>query len=534
MRKAKPHFRIGDMMSNPRLLGPFFAGDSWNRWKAVLKATFAEPMTADEIAAFKEVAGDRDLPGQPVGEAVFIAGRGGGKDSITSLAVTNIAVNFDPKGKLRPGEQVYVLAVAVDRDQAAILTKYVQAYFEQVPALAALVKSIDRNGVTLKNGVTIVVATNSYRSIRGRSLLACVFDECAFWRSEEIAIPDTEVNAAVAPGLARVPGSMLILISTVHKRSGLLYERYRTYFGKNNDDTLVTIGTTQQFNPTFDAAIIQRQIAEDPQRFGAEYNCQWRDDLASYISRELLEAAVDRGILVRPPAAFRYFAFVDVSGGRHDSCALAIAHRAPDGSSVVLDLVREWPSPSNPIQVVGEMAPLLTSYRCEHVIGDNYAAAWPLECFAQVGISYIKSKRDRSIVYRDALPLFTSGRARLVDNQKMISQFAALERRTFSTGNERIDHGRNGHDDVANAVAGSLTLAAAAGLMAFQQASTATYSGISYVNEPKPSATRLRLEKEMADHVPPCRIDFNNHKNMWHGPGWRAPGFEDRFEGEDQ
>ena len=155
-------------------------------------------MTADEIAAFKEVAGGRDPPEQRVSEAVFIAGRGAGKDLVASLIVTNMAVNFNPRGKLRPGEQVYVLAVAVDRDQASILTKYVQAYFEQVPALDALVKSIDRNGVTLKNGVTIIVATNSYRSIRGRSLLACVFDEVAFWRDEESAIPDTEVTAAVA------------------------------------------------------------------------------------------------------------------------------------------------------------------------------------------------------------------------------------------------------------------------------------------------------------------------------------------------
>ena len=518
--KAKhPVFRISDMMSNAKLLGPHFAGDSWNRWKSVLKATFAESMSDDEIAAFREVAGDRDPPEQRVSEAVYIAGRGAGKDLVASLIVTNIAVNFNPRGKLRPGEQCYVLAVAVDRDQASILTKYVQAYFEQVPALAALVKSIDRNGVTLKNGVTIIVATNSYRSIRGRSLLACVFDECAFWRDEESAIPDTEVSAAVQPGLARVPGSMLVLISTVHKRSGLLYQRYRTFFGKNNDDTLVTVGTTQQFNPTFDAAIIQRQIEDDPQRYGAEYNCQWRDDLASYISRDLLEAAVDRGILVRPPGAFRYFAFVDISGGRHDSCALAIAHRTHDGI-IVLDLVHEWPSPSNPSVVVAEMGPILDSYGIQYVTGDNYAAQWPVESFAQIiHKAYHKSDRDRSVVYRDCLPLFTSGRARLVDNAKMISQFCALERRTFSTGREQINHGPRGHDDVCNAAAGALTLAAREGLAVLQQASVGTYTGIWYANE-RPTEIRTRLEKEMADAVPACKIDFSLKKNQWHPRGF--------------
>jgi hypothetical protein len=42
----------------------------------------------------------------------------------------------------------------------------------------------------------------------------------------------------------------------------------------------------------------------------------------------------------------------------------------------------------------------------------------------------------------NTLPIFTSGRARLLDNQKMVSHFAASERRTFSTGRERVDPGR--------------------------------------------------------------------------------------------
>lgn len=400
------------------------------------------------------------------------------------------------------------MAVAVDREQASILTNYVQAYFEKVPALAALVKSIDRNGVTLKNGVTIIVATNSYRSVRGRSILAAVFDEVAFWRDEESAIPDVEVAAAVAPGLARVPGSMSILISTAYKRSGLLYQRYRSYYGKNNDDCLVALGTTLQFNPTADAATIARQIEEDPQRYNAEYNSQWRDDLASFISRELLEAAVDRGVLVRPPAnGIRYFAFDDPSGGRHDSYTLGIAHRTHDGSSILLDLIREWRSPFNPSDVVAEIGALLKPYRVQHITGDNYGATWPVEAFAKIGITRRKSDRDRSAIYIDCLPLFTSGRARLVDNARLISQFSSLERRTFSTGRDRVDHGPRGQDDVCNAAAGALVLATGGALVS-EPASSATYS-MYRRSDPQPSEMRKCIEAEMAAAIPPCLIDFS-------------------------
>jgi hypothetical protein len=60
----------------------------------------------------------------------------------------------------------------------------------------------------------------------------------------------------------------------------------------------------------------------------------------------------------------------------------------------------------------------------------------------------------------DALPLFTSGRVRLLDSKRLVSQFAALERRTSSIGKDRVDHGPGGKDDLCNAAAGALVLAA--------------------------------------------------------------------------
>ena len=339
------------------------------------------------------------------------------------------------------------MCLAVDRTQAAIVFNYVRAYFEEVPSLAAMVKNIDSDGVELRNGVRIEVHTNSYRSVRGRSIICAIFDECAFWRDENFAAPDFEVYGAVAPGLARMPGSMLILISTVHKRSGLLYERWKSHYGKDSDDTLVVRGTTLQFNPLFDAKIIARQIEEDPQLYNAEYNSQWRDDLSTFISRELLDAAVDRGVAVRPPiAGTSYHAFADPSGGAHDSFTLGISHREKD-DVVVLDMLYERKPPFNPSETVEDIAKLLKPYGCSKVTGDKYAAQWVVEAFSKVGIKYVQSERDRSAIYLDCLPLFTSGRARLIDNPRLVGQFAALERRTYSTGKDRVDHGRSGRDD---------------------------------------------------------------------------------------
>ena len=49
---------------------------------------------------------------------------------------------------------------------------------------------------------------------------------------------------------------------------------------------------------------------------------------------------------------------------------------------------------------------------------------------------------------------------RLIDSSRLVAQFAGLERRTFPTGKDRVDHGRSGRDDLCNACAGALVLAA--------------------------------------------------------------------------
>ena len=208
--------------------------------------------------------------------------------------------------------------------------------------------SSTRSSISLSNGVDIEVYPNSYKAVRGRTLLAVIFDELAFWCDEHSALPDIETYAAVTPGLGRVEDSMLIMISTAHRRAGLLYQRWQRYFGKDKDDVLVVRGTTAQFNPSYDAATIARQLAEDPELYGAEYLSQWRDDLSTFISRELLAALIDRNVTVRPPDRnIQYIAGCDASGGRNDSFTAAISHR--DNAGIVhLDALFERRSPFNP------------------------------------------------------------------------------------------------------------------------------------------------------------------------------------------
>jgi len=58
------------------------------------------------------------------------------------------------------------------------------------------------------------------------------------------------------------------------------------------------------------------------------------------------------------------------------------------------------------------------------------------------------------------LPLLNARRVELLDNKRLITQLLGLERHTSPGGKDRIDHGRGSHDDLINAAAGALVMAA--------------------------------------------------------------------------
>jgi hypothetical protein len=451
-------FGLADFISDPELLGPWFDGPSWSNWLTVLKAAFAEPMTEAERARFRELA-DRDPPQSRCRELWCAIGRRGGKDSIASAIATYTAALGDFATYLRPGEKAVILCLAVSREQAAIVFAYIRAYFERVPMLAQLVRRVTGDTIELEH-VDVTVATCSYRSIRGRTVALAILDEIAFWRDEGGAYvsPDTEVYSALVPALAtlRKAGAMIVGISTVYRKSGLLYSKWREHHGRPHD-ILVVRAPSITFNPTLDQADIDADIALDPARGEAEWLSEWRSDLADYVDRAVVEALVAHGRHELPPlSGVSYYGFADPSGGSADSYTIAVTHREKSGVSV-LDAVREVRPPFSPEAATAEHAAFLKSYGIRSVTGDRYAGEWPREQFSKHGISYEPSERSKSEIYVEILPALNAHKVELLDNARLISQLCGLERKTVrGTGRDTVDHGSGRHDDVCNAACGAL------------------------------------------------------------------------------
>lgn len=448
-----------EALDDPNLFGPWFSGDSWRPWRAVLKAACGHALDVDELAIFRAVA-QRDPPRRRVRELWIVAGRRAGKDSIASAIGAHAAGFVDYGAVLRPGEVASVLCLAVDRTQAKIVMRYTKAFFDRIPMLAGLVTRETADGLELSTQAELSVIAANFRTVRGRSVALAILDECAFWRDEGSASPDVETYVALAPGMATIPNSLLIGMSSPYRKAGLLYTKWRDHFGKPGDDVLVIQAPSRALNPTLPQRVIDEAMERDPAAARAEWLGEWRNDLAAYLTRELVEAAVDRGVTVRPRAdgGGTYVAFCDPSGGVNDSFTAAIAHA--EGETVILDCLVEIRAPFNPTNATADIAETLKAYGINTVTGDRYAASWVVDAFSKHGIAYQHSDRDRSAIYANALPLFTAGRARLLDNPRLVSQFANLERRTSSMGRDRIDHPAGLADDSSNSAAGALTLAA--------------------------------------------------------------------------
>jgi hypothetical protein len=452
---------IIEALNDPDLFGGLFGAPSWEPWLVFLEALQALPMSEEHLALYRKHTGRNEPPAKPARYAELVVGRRGGKSRILALVATYLACVIDHRNYVVLGETPIVAIIAKDRQQAKVILSYITGFMRSIPLFAELIEDELAESVRLSNGVVIEVHTASIGAPRGRTFLAVLCDEMAFWPVGDSANPDVEVINAVRPGLSTIPYSLLLVASSPYAKRGVLYANYAKFFGKEEASVLVWQGTTEEMNSSLVGdPLIAEMYEDDPERASAEFGARFRGDLEVFVSREAIVACVATGVTVRfPLAGVAYKAFCDPSGGSNDAMTLAIAHI--EGRRVVLDCSLERRPPFSPESVVGEFSGTLKAYGVSTVTGDRYAGEWPAERFQVHGIRYEPAELNRSELYLGFLPLLNSGRLELLDHPRMVSQFCGLERRTSRGGRDTVDHAPGSHDDIANAVAGAAWLASA-------------------------------------------------------------------------
>jgi len=120
------------------------------------------------------------------------------------------------------------------------------------------------------------------------------------------ANPDREILRALKPAMITQPDSLLIGLSSPYARKGLLYEKFRDHYARDDSSVLIWQAPTDVMNPQVDRQEIEQAYRDDPVSAAAEFGADFRSDLQSYVDPLLFQPAMDAlleiGTIVEPRA----------------------------------------------------------------------------------------------------------------------------------------------------------------------------------------------------------------------------------------
>ena len=450
---------IIEAIRDPNLFGPFFGDslDTWRPWQIALRVLHGLPVKSKFGRDLIRQCTGRNPDKLPKGgfqTALFLSGRRSGKSRISATIGAYAAVLSGLESKLAKGEQGLVPVICPTKRQGAVVRNYLRAIFEPPMLQAEIVSERTNDTFELRNGIRIEILPGDFRHVRGYTLLTVICDEIAFFGLDEDSRvrSDNELIRALQPALATTNGR-LICIGSPYARKGYCWNMYRKHFGNDDSNVLVWNSPSRTMNPSLPQSVVDAALKEDYQAAKSEYLGEFRDDVGIFLPAEVIEnLVVDGRVENLPRRDQKYVAFADLSGGRNDAAALAIAHKK--GRTVVLDAIKVWQAPHNPHEIISQMATVLGKWGVRRITGDNYAAEFAAASFQSHGIKYRKCEKNKSQLYAELLPIICANEIELLDEKQSVKQLIGLERRTRSGGKDIIDHPPGGHDDVANAVAG--------------------------------------------------------------------------------
>ena len=451
----------------------WFDGPTWKPWRTVGKAIFGEEMSAEELAEFQSFTGRTLAPTTQAREVWMAIGRRAGKDWFCAAVIVYLACYR--KHTFKVGDLARVMLLAVDMDQASESFRYICELIDSIPECAALVKGKPNTKqgmlrLTLKNRIEILVKPADKRRVRGRTVIAIVASEIAFWTDQEThQNPAIEVLRALRPSMLGVRNAILLAVSSPYRRKGVHFDMIDTHWAKDGDRILALRASTMAMRPDESddfLAFLEEEQRLDPVSFDAEYRGNFRKDLEDFVTLEQVEAAIvpGRSVLL-PTPGMRYLGFLDAAGGGgQDSAALSIAALV-NGKAVCCRVV-EWKPPFSSVGVAAQIAEILAEYGVRSLTGDNFSGATWQDILQTAGVGrYVVEPKAKSDLYRDLIPALNGQLVELLDPKtgptqaRATNQLLALERSASRGGKDLIAHPRNGHDDVINAVTGSLLLA---------------------------------------------------------------------------
>jgi len=428
-------------------------------------------LPAEQRALAAQIFGP-DVHHVPAAARTVVAGVLGARSgkSLAGAARCLHAALTQPIDRLGPGEHGSVLVVAPDQRLARMAIRYVQGLVKRAAALRRLVVNETADQVTLRRGakqVTIeaLPASRGGATARGRSLLAALMDEAAFFRGADYEINDVEIFRAIVPRL--LPTAQLIMTSTPWAASGLLHDTWKA--NHNRPSTALAAHASTEIMRGDDphvAAMVQRERQRDEMNYRREFLAEFLDHGAGLLfDPDAIDACVvaGRAVPLDPDPQRRAWAAIDL-GLAADASALAIVRDAGASRIEVVELAEWRPKRGQPLVpgelLRGRILPRLIAHKVRSVTSDaHYIETVREHLGAQVPVRVAghtsQSKRE---LFGAAQQMIHGGSVILPDHPHLVRELKSLAVRPVAGGGWKIEVPRTAgsHSDTAVAACAAI------------------------------------------------------------------------------
>lgn len=413
----------------------------------------------------------------------LICGRRSGKTLIAAILSIYCSISNNWKEFLHKTPFATVLIMSHSREFSDEVLEVIKGLIENSPVLTMLInKSAKQTSSTMNlrvpwivdgrlsySRVQIKVGAASSKTTRGIAACAILCDEIAYWNLDEnMKETDVKIMKAVRPAMKQFgKHGMLIKLSSPGIKQGVLYNEYNMdRSGKLPKSYAVFKAPTWIMNEFLPEDEFVEEWELDIDGFDTEYRSNFADSLSNFMSPELIDLAVNKGIKFQAPADakdVKYFASIDAAfkADRFTFCLVSVTE-----NRVTQHVVKGWEgSRRDPVKAhtVAEFVKnVCKSYPVDHVAADQYAFNPLKEIFDQYNVTlqeYTFTPTFKKKIYFNLKRLIHSQQLDLLDQEEQIKELKELQVEQSPTGTIKIGHPAGGKDDYADTLATSAFLA---------------------------------------------------------------------------
>ena len=280
-------------------------------------------------------------------------------------------------------------------------------------------------------------------------------------REQRLLEPRQRDHRCRSPGLATT-GGPLIVASSPYARKGVLWDVYKRHFGPDGDPLiLVAQAPSRTLNPSLPQRVVDRALEEDRAKNTAEYSpssvptssCSCRSRSWTRASGDYREQPSMPDACMRP-SSIRHWRLLRLASRSRSRTGTPTRSSSTAVASACLRSLPRASSPSSRRWSCSTASP--TAY------ADRYGGEFPSDLFAKHGIIFELCRVDGE---RPVPGTAASAEQRELYAPRTIasSRSSRPSRANVARRQGPISHPPNGHDDVANVVAGVASRAAGSG-----------------------------------------------------------------------